>query len=232
MSELYLSRLVLNPRNRLVQRDLADCRALHQRIMQGFPGTASAQPRQTFGVLYRVEVDDRTGIPLLLVQANTEPDWKSALHTGYLLDAERGRNPDTKRIDEQYGGLREKTELQFRLRANPTKRLSPLNEKAGTLSGKRVELPDESQQLEWLQRKGIDSGFRLVSARAQPGDFLGSKQTGRSANTGSDLRFATVVFDGRLVVADAERFRATLSKGIGPGKAFGFGLLSVAPAGH
>jgi CRISPR system Cascade subunit CasE len=42
------------------------------------------------------------------------------------------------------------------------------------------------------------------------------------------LTFGDVVFDGRLVVTDAALFRATLERGIGSGKAFGFGLLSVA----
>jgi CRISPR system Cascade subunit CasE len=39
-----------------------------------------------------------------------------------------------------------------------------------------------------------------------------------------------VVFEGRLRVTDAEAFRRALAAGIGSGKAFGFGLLSVAPA--
>ncbi|MER3437012.1 MAG: type I-E CRISPR-associated protein Cas6/Cse3/CasE, partial [Chloroflexota bacterium] len=42
--ELYLSRLILNPRNREVRRDLADCQRLHQRIMTGFPGAAGNAP--------------------------------------------------------------------------------------------------------------------------------------------------------------------------------------------
>jgi CRISPR system Cascade subunit CasE len=44
------------------------------------------------------------------------------------------------------------------------------------------------------------------------------------------MSFGNVLFDGRLQVTDAEVFRRTLTQGIGSGKAFGFGLLSVAPA--
>ena len=44
------------------------------------------------------------------------------------------------------------------------------------------------------------------------------------------MTFGDVVFEGRLVVTDVERFRQALADGIGSGKAFGFGLLSVAPA--
>ena len=45
------------------------------------------------------------------------------------------------------------------------------------------------------------------------------------------LRFGAVLFNGRLEVTDAERFQQTLATGIGSGKAFGFGLLSIAMEG-
>ena len=42
------------------------------------------------------------------------------------------------------------------------------------------------------------------------------------------LTFGDVLFEGRLRVTDAALFRQTLEHGIGSGKAYGFGLLSVA----
>jgi CRISPR system Cascade subunit CasE len=42
------------------------------------------------------------------------------------------------------------------------------------------------------------------------------------------LRFGAVLFEGRLEVTDRELFLTALREGIGSGKAFGFGLLSVA----
>jgi CRISPR system Cascade subunit CasE len=44
------------------------------------------------------------------------------------------------------------------------------------------------------------------------------------------MTFGDVVFEGRLRVGDAEAFRRALAVGIGSGKAYGFGLLSVARA--
>ncbi len=44
------------------------------------------------------------------------------------------------------------------------------------------------------------------------------------------LTFASVLFDGDLVVLDKMLFLEALSGGIGTGKAYGFGLLSIAPA--
>jgi CRISPR system Cascade subunit CasE len=39
-----------------------------------------------------------------------------------------------------------------------------------------------------------------------------------------------VLYEGELEVTDTAAFRQALEKGIGSGKAYGFGLLSVAPA--
>jgi len=44
------------------------------------------------------------------------------------------------------------------------------------------------------------------------------------------MTFGSVLFEGRLTIDDVEKFRETLAIGIGSGKAYGFGLLSIAPA--
>ena len=41
--------------------------------------------------------------------------------------------------------------------------------------------------------------------------------------------FRGVVFDGHLRVTDERAFKAALANGIGSGKAYGFGLMSIAP---
>jgi len=43
------------------------------------------------------------------------------------------------------------------------------------------------------------------------------------------MTFGAATFEGILEVTDAEKFRQSLKQGIGTGKAYGFGLLSVAP---
>jgi len=44
------------------------------------------------------------------------------------------------------------------------------------------------------------------------------------------MAFGAALFEGVLEVAEAAAFGAALREGVGPGKAFGFGLLSVARA--
>jgi len=53
---------------------------------------------------------------------------------------------------------------------------------------------------------------------------------GRGNNGGQRLTFGALLFEGHLRVIDGEKFLGlSLAKGIGPGKAYGFGLLSLAP---
>lgn len=47
----------------------------------------------------------------------------------------------------------------------------------------------------------------------------------------SKITFASVLFEGLLRVTNPDAFRSALEMGIGSGKAYGFGLLSIAPAG-
>lgn len=44
------------------------------------------------------------------------------------------------------------------------------------------------------------------------------------------LSFEGILYEGILEVADPERFATAVRQGIGPAKAYGYGLLSVAPA--
>ncbi len=235
----YLSRLPLNVRSQDVQRDLADCHRLHGRILSGFPTELGLQvARERFGVLYRLE----TGGPRVqvLLQSQYEPDW-SRLPDGYL-----SRPPECKSVDGAYSRIGPGAVLIFRLRANPTRRIGRGHEDP-RWRGKRVDLRREEDQLQWLARKAEQGGFRLlhasVSGRSSPGGEVpdtrvapGVSVTGRrtSAATGGrqQLTFGSVLFEGQLQVTDAEQFRTTLLGGIGSGKAYGFGLLSVIPAGN
>ncbi|MEN9935136.1 MAG: hypothetical protein RLZZ387_1715 [Chloroflexota bacterium] len=66
---------------------------------------------------------------------------------------------------------------------------------------------------------GGDSAIPSVRVGARP------KQRGWQGDRA--LHFGVALFDGLLTVTDAAAFVKTLETGIGSGKAFGFGLLSV-----
>jgi CRISPR system Cascade subunit CasE len=100
-----------------------------------------------------------------------------------------------------------------------------------------VELSREEDQLAWLARKGEQGGFRLIGVDVQPelpdtrvstAEKVRGRRPAHDDTAPMPLRFGAVVFEGRLEVTDRATFLGTLRNGIGSGKAFGFGLLSVA----
>lgn len=241
---LYLSRVVLDPRRREVHRDLADCQALHRTVMSAFPPVSpdGAEARAALGVLYRLEAHPRTGEPALVVQSARPPDWSALARAGYVRPPDPIDGPPVKEIAESYAALRPGMRLRFRLRANPTRRLpTPLGPDGTRPPAKRVDLRDDDARLEWLARKGRDHGFALVRVRARPDADVPNvraapeqRQTGwRSGAAGGGprrkLTFGAVLFEGELAVTDAHALRRALAEGIGSGKAYGFGLLSLAP---
>ncbi len=227
--EIYLTKLNLNPRNREVRRllDSRNCQHLHHFVMSGFPKVdgEKAEVRKKFGVLHRLEVDAKLGTISLLVQSAFKPNWNFTeeflLDGGYL----------TKEVGQIYSILPNETELMFRIRANPTKCVSAKNTDFAKFAGKRVELRTSEDQIEWLKRKSEQHGFCLTAVKvnsevenvaATPnGKIFGNHKQGK-------LTFNSVIFNGNLKITDAEKFKETLIHGIGQGKAYGFGLLSIA----
>lgn len=243
----YLSRLLLDPRARAVQRDLGDCQALHIRVMSAFdplptdPARASRDARARHGVLYRV--DARESDVALLVQSQTHPDW-SRLPPDYLAtDFFAGEVVAVKSLGPLWATLTHRAELRFRLRANPTRCIDSKSAPDGTRRiGKRVPVRGDAAQSVWLQRKGVSAGFEVLELAPHDvhGDEPASQLVGSSHETvhgwrsksggGSAHRLTLegVTFDGRLRVTDLDAFRSALVSGVGRGKAYGFGLLSIA----
>ena len=129
--------------------------------------------------------------------------------------------------------LKNDQELKFRLNANPTRKLAN-----GPFKGNRVSVGRGPEAvLGWLARKGEEGGFRLVFEKTKDGwdprwrIITGMTRAWKEADDGDkrkEMSFAYANIDGVLVITDALAFAKTLRTGVGPAKAFGFGLLSVA----
>lgn len=225
---MYLSRLLLNPKSRAVCRDLADCQALHRTLMSAFPQVeAPGGARERYGVLHRLDLDRRRGRLTLLVQSRIPPDW-SHLPGDYLLEDAEAENPAVKPVAHIYQSIPAGAVFSFRLRANPTRKIDTKTGPDGRRRhGRRVELLLEEQQLAWLARKAQGGGFDLLAVRVSGT----AKEKGRkSGPAGLSVTVAGVLFEGLLRVIDPDTFvNQTLAQGLGPGKAYGMGLLSLAP---
>jgi CRISPR system Cascade subunit CasE len=175
------------------------------------------------GFLFRIDPQP-PGRAVILVQSAVKPDWDYGFHNaGYLLAAP----PQVKPFDPSFTFGQQ---LRFRLVANPTRRLSKHSLGADGRPiekgiGKRVPVPAD-RLMDWLARRAEGAGFSLEedSAVVTPGYLYLKKSRDEKG-----VRLRSVRYDGTLSVTDPARFRETLVRGIGSGRAFGFGLLSVAP---
>lgn len=176
--------------------------------------------RTDSGFLFRVDPQP-SGRVVILVQSATEPDWGYAFHNaGHLLAAP----PETKTVEPRFEPGQH---LRFRLLANPTKRLrkdssdspgQPVDEK---WVGKRVAVKSDGLE-NWLTRRAQRAGFHVRQLSGiHPGCVY--------VNKGEPLRYRSALYEGILEITDPGPFGNTLIHGIGPAKAFGFGLLSLAP---
>lgn len=209
---MYLSRLQLNPAHPQARRDLASAYELHRSLTRAFAPDAATPPSR---FLWRREAD-RSGLPgtTVLVQAAQAAAWH-ALHqaeeigSGYF-ETLQGNKPVSLRDLVQDG-----RHYRFRLLANPTV----------TRGGKRSGLHDDEARQGWLLRQGQRHGFALMATELGGSGRLRVTQGRRE----SPITLDTVLFDGVLQAVDANALRTAWASGIGPGKALGLGMLSLAP---
>jgi len=118
--------------------------------------------------------------------------------------------------------------LRFLLLANPVK---TINDENGRLNAKgevkkcRVPLIHEEEWRAWLERKldGCSDLETLIAEKRLPLNFRKAKEKRAG-------KIQPVCFQGILAVKDPSAVRDLVATGIGPAKAFGCGLLSLARA--
>lgn len=215
---LYLSRIPLNPLYAPAIKLAASPEALHAKLYALVPNPASDGER---AVLFRVDATENG--PVVLLQSAAKPDWDALEVAPRTL-----REPAaTKDYDPCFAiGQR----LGFRLLARPSVRKSGefgLKQNGKRRPGPRVDCRDDEQRLEWLRGKSEAHGFTVESVGLTILSVPAVKSDRSPRDKGGS--FTAVQFDGVLVVTDPDRLREAVRNGIGPQKAYGFGLLSLAP---
>ncbi|WP_428939780.1 type I-E CRISPR-associated protein Cas6/Cse3/CasE [Fontivita pretiosa] len=231
---------------------------VHQRLCMAFPSSQRRQddpmflkpyapgdfapghvhvPRQpTQGFLYYIDPRP-AGRVVIIVLSAIRPDWDYAFHNARHLLAAPPSGPRPLKLD-----IRPGARFEFRLLANPTRR-PPLTKeqwKKKKLAGEHVKRP--RQQLtwspgedpkkvlgQWLQARAKRAGFKLVDDKLRI-SRVGYVYIRKGSPDDKSQRLRSVLYEGLLEVTDRDRFWRALQSGIGPAKAFGFGLLSIAPA--
>lgn len=204
---MYLTRLRLNPGTGHARRDLSNPYDMHRSLVRAFVSGDNDVPAR---FLWRLQLDGMWANPEILVQSAEAGNW-SVLESvpGYLVHPVEGKRivlSTWLQVGEIY---------RFRLRANPIV----------FRNGKRFGLIGEDAQVAWLSRQARRYGFRIESV------LVTGSQVMTAFKMGKPITLRTATFDGMLECTDAELLQSALLRGVGRGKAFGLGLLSLAPIG-
>ncbi|MFW5421016.1 type I-E CRISPR-associated protein Cas6/Cse3/CasE [Nocardiopsis sp. CNT-189] len=184
---------------------------------------AIQSPRRQAGLLFRVE-ETRAGRHLL-VQTQCEL-LLDRLPNGFEAVGAKDLAPLLDSIGK--GDV-----LRYRITGSPMKRLgkSERPREIHRRDGKRLDSGAHERPLTgaaadaWWEGKAEQSGFNLLSASStrlrENDDSKGERR----------VRLPAVRFDGLARVHDADAVRAAVLNGVGRGKAFGSGMLSLAHVG-
>ncbi|WP_328914909.1 MULTISPECIES: type I-E CRISPR-associated protein Cas6/Cse3/CasE [unclassified Streptomyces] len=232
---MFLTRFRFNMARQGARRLLASPQSLHAAVMCSFaeptrPDTGEGR------VLWRVDRNSKTDM-LLYIAGPDRPDlthlveqagwptsgsWQTYDYTGLLA------------------ALRTGDDWAFRLTANPVHSIRRKEDEPT----KRTAHITPRHQMNWLlaqqERRGFvvlekpadrrllpqGDEYELTVRDARPLSFPKTEQASGRRNR---VMLTSVTFDGRLRVTDPEALRRALTLGIGRAKAYGCGLMTLAP---
>lgn len=248
---MFFTRFPVNKTLRSARRLLGNPYAMHAAITGSFP-PAQMENRGEGRLLWRLD-DQVDGSLVLYIVSPTEPSLVG-------LDEQMGW-PDlepqwgTRSYDRYLEQIRNGQRYAFRLVANPVVSRSGIRGAQGR--SKRIPHLTATQQAAWLIGKdaypGLEAevpelfmqqeknraernGFRVaIDKRTGEPRLLVSDirtMTFRQGRDGRRITLAKARYDGLLEVTDADALRHALVYGIGHGKGFGCGMLTIVPVGE
>lgn len=204
---MFLTRLELDQKRRSTLRLLSSPGNLHGAVESAFAGERKRK-------LWRV---DALGEKLyLLILSEEKPEL-----TQVMQRYGTGEPWETRDYDVLLNRVENGSRWRFRLAANPVRsEMAPRGERGKVRACCSVE-----EQEEWLLERAEKNGFILEKGEFQVREtgwhiFAKGEQRRRVSLKGA-------VYEGVLTVKDRELFEKTLCSGIGRGKAYGMGLLTI-----
>lgn len=220
---MYLTRFEINTARRGARFLLASPQRLHAAVHAGFP-TLNATEEEHGRLLWRLDRHEHT--TLLYIVSQQRPDlthlveqagWPSLPHWD-----SRDYEPLLRRLT---AGQR----WAFRLTANP---VSSRPKSEDSTRSQRFGHVTVAQQTAWLLDRTERHGFVVPKGtHDEPDVAVCRRETLRFDRQGHTVTLATAVFEGLLDVTDPNALRHSLIRGIGAGKGYGCGLLTLAPIG-
>lgn len=94
----------------------------------------------------------------------------------------------------------------------------------GKKNSVRKILRTKEERMLWLQRKAEANGFEILSVEEEPYEKTYARHC---KDKGAEMYMDSYRYSGVLQIIDDGKFRAAVRNGIGPGKAYGLGMLLI-----
>ena len=205
-TEMYLSRVVIDTRLQQAMRALSNPEILHGMVEACFPQRCHRD-------LWRLDV--LRGQICLLLLSREAPDL-SPLTTQIGVADEP---PQTRDYQPLLDRIKPGTAWRFRLTANPVTSVPSPNKKRGRVKAITIA----AHQREWLVGQAEKHGFLLSPEQY---DVVQSEWR-IFRRQGQTVSILSATFEGILTVTEPELFCRALTEGIGRGKAYGMGMMTV-----
>lgn len=198
---MYLTKLILDPRDANAKRCMRDCQRMHCSVMSLFHCK-----RNHGNILYRFNQNQFA----IYILSKVEPNFDN-IANGMKLAG-------TCNIDKMETRLQESTKFSFDLVACPCKKVPVENQK----NSQRKFLQTAEERLAWLKRKAEQNGFCILHASEE---LLPSIWGCHASDNGGAFYCKSVRFFGVLQVTNPAKFYHAYCNGIGSGKSYGQGML-------
>lgn len=223
---MYLTRFRFNPARRGARKLLTSPQSLHAAVLGCFvrPEDHTTAEART---LWRVDRASQAQETLLYICSPTPPDLTAIVEqAGWPTIDTWVTRPYTPFLDT----LDKDQVWAFRLTANPIRngRMKPDSKDTQRFGAVTV-----TQQTDWLLARAQRNGFGICQTSGGDPDLV---VRDRHVNTFTRIRgekpvtLATATYEGKLRVEEPDHLRRVLMRGLGHGKAYGCGLMTLAPA--
>ena len=225
---MFLSRVRLNPTRRHTKKLLTSPQALHATVMGSHPPDGDGGDGR---VLWRLDQNTRHDLQLYVVSP-VKPDFTGLIE---MAGWPSTTTWDVTAYDAFLARLASGQRWHFRLTANPVR---SVKHRGGPSAARGSVSPHVTveQQTQWLTARATTWGFRI------PTNNLGALQLqvsdrhtssfGRRADgerRRDRVAITRVTYEGTLDILDTDALRHALTNGMGRAKAYGCGLMTLAP---
>lgn len=200
---MFLSKIEMPLSEPAIRAAMRDAQKMH-RLAAGL----YRLPRQEAELLYRVRAEGQTVSLYLYADLPVE---QAQLLPWMHLAGERD-------LDDWLAAMQAGQLWRFELLTMPFKKVSDSKSR----NSRRRVLRTQAERLAWLSRKAEQNGFTILTVQEAGGEKAGAVHP---EDRGGRLYLDTYRYSGTLWIEDAERFREAVRHGVGPGKAYGLGML-------